>query len=169
MTYLTSRLISRLQEKKKAALGLVGFVFALIWNAILQSIHDHYGPLRLCRVTWKEFIIKKIGLWFQLEFEIREYNQANKSIKDYYSGFMSLWMEYTSLVYATVPTHANDAIQQIQTTQRDQLLINCIVSLKLLRGTLIPLLNQETRLVIYRSCHGRNNKINYRPNWWGLQ
>lgn len=35
----------------------------------------------------------------QLEYEISEYSQGNKSIHDYYFGFVNLWMEYRELLY----------------------------------------------------------------------
>lgn len=59
---------------------------------------------------------------FQLEYEISEYSQGDKSILDDYSGFINLWTEFTKLVYAMVPNNAISALQKVhEISQRDQL------------------------------------------------
>lgn len=61
---------------------------------------------------------------FQLEHEIADYSQGNLSIQEFLSGFMSLWMEYTDIVYAGISSDTLSGIQTIhQTSQRDQFLM----------------------------------------------
>lgn len=75
----------------------------------------------------KKYIIKKEmkvrSRRFQLEFEIGEYTKGNKSIQ-HYSGFMALLIEYSYLVYYTVPDTSLLTIQKIhETAQRHQFLM----------------------------------------------
>lgn len=75
----------------------------------LQSIYKQENPARR----------------FQLEHEIADYSsQGNLSIQEFYSGFMSLWTEYTDIVYADISSDTLSATQTIhQTGQRDQFLM----------------------------------------------
>lgn len=58
---------------------------------------------------------------FQFELEIAEFSQGTCTIQEYYSHFMNLWMEYTTLALATVPDAVLSALQTFHaTTQRHQ-------------------------------------------------
>jgi len=41
---------------------------------------------------------------FQLELEISTYAQGNLTIKQFYSGFINIWSEYSAIVHSKVPT-----------------------------------------------------------------
>lgn len=61
---------------------------------------------------------------FQLELDIAEFSQGTCTIQEYYSHFMNLWMEYTTLALATVPDAALSALQTFHaTTQWHQFLM----------------------------------------------
>lgn len=47
-----------------------------------------------------------------------EFNQGNKSIHDYYSGFINLWIEYAIFVYATVLLESLIALQSVTPPNR---------------------------------------------------
>lgn len=50
---------------------------------------------------------------FQLGYDLSEYSQGNKTIEEYYAGFINLWMEYNSLAYATVSEIEIPALQKL--------------------------------------------------------
>ncbi|TXG66041.1 hypothetical protein EZV62_007316 [Acer yangbiense] len=56
-----------------------------VWN-YLKKVYHHDNSARM----------------YQLEFEISNYMQRTKTIREYYSGFMQLWIEQTALVCATL-------------------------------------------------------------------
>ncbi|KAJ0037679.1 hypothetical protein Pint_23256 [Pistacia integerrima] len=41
---------------------------------------------------------------FQLEYEMTNFTQGSLSIEEYFSGFQPLWVDYSDIVYANVPT-----------------------------------------------------------------
>lgn len=47
-----------------------------------------------------------------MENETAEYNQGDKSIQDYFSGFISLWTKYVDLVDTTVPSGSLQATKK---------------------------------------------------------
>ena len=48
-----------------------------------------------------------------MEYEISEYSEGNKSIQDYFSGFVNIWTEYAELVYATISEEAIPTLQKV--------------------------------------------------------
>lgn len=52
------------------------------------------------------------GKYFQLEYELAEYSQGDKSIREYYFGFMNLWTELTNMTGANVPDDSLVAIHK---------------------------------------------------------
>jgi hypothetical protein len=83
--------------------------FSVLFNrTYLETIYHHDNDARK----------------FQLDLEIHEYNQGPKSIQEYYSGFMSLWLEHNSILYSKVPTEAMITVQELQEkNMRDQFLM----------------------------------------------
>ena len=43
---------------------------------------------------------------FQLEYEMTNFTQGSLSIEEYFSGFQTLWTDYSDIVYANVPVVA---------------------------------------------------------------
>ena len=61
---------------------------------------------------------------FQLRCDLSEYSQGNKTIEEYYAGFINLWTEFNSLAYATVSVTEIPALQNFhKESQRDQFLM----------------------------------------------
>ena len=70
---------------------------------ILSSVEQQFvlklHPYKTSKGTWD--YLKKIynqetaARKFQLELELSEYSQGNKTIEEYHSGFITLWSEYT--------------------------------------------------------------------------
>lgn len=56
---------------------------------------------------------------FQLNIEIGDYSQGEKSIQEYYYGFMNLWIEYNSLIYASVSDATLLVVQEHETSVLD--------------------------------------------------
>lgn len=61
---------------------------------------------------------------FQLELDMSHYSQGNLSIEQYYSGFLTLWSEYSGIIYAKVSTETLASLQAIhEVSRRDQFLM----------------------------------------------
>lgn len=75
---------------------------------------------------------------FQLELEIAYYKQDNLSIQEYYSGFLNLWTEHSSLIHADVPKNSLAAIQAVyNTSNRDQFLMKLRPEFEVVIGALL--------------------------------
>lgn len=82
---------------------------AKIMTLILRFVDQHYflnlRPYQTTKGMWN--YLKKIynkdnaARKYQLEFDISEYRQGNKSIQEFYSSFMELQTGFKDLVYAT--------------------------------------------------------------------
>jgi len=58
---------------------------------------------------------------FQLKLAIANYTQGDLSIQDYYSGFLTLWNDYSDLVTAKISAEGVLAVQQVhKINQHDQ-------------------------------------------------
>ena len=61
---------------------------------------------------------------FQLEYEMANFTQGDLSIEEYFSGFRTLWTDYSDIVYANVPIAALSTVQAVHaTSKRDQFLM----------------------------------------------
>ena len=61
---------------------------------------------------------------FQLEYEMVNFTRESLSIEEYFSGFQTLWIDYSDIVYANVPVAALSAVQAVHATnKRDQFLM----------------------------------------------
>jgi hypothetical protein len=55
---------------------------------------------------------------FQLEYEMANFAQGSLSIKEYFSGFQSLWNEYSDIVHADVPAEALAAVIKVHESSK---------------------------------------------------
>ncbi|KAA8531359.1 hypothetical protein F0562_006068 [Nyssa sinensis] len=55
---------------------------------------------------------------FQLEYEMANFTQGSLSIEEYFSGFQTLWADYSDIVYANVPIAALSAVQAVHATSK---------------------------------------------------
>lgn len=91
--------------------------YCRLWNLLLLSIYD----LIYLKKMYNQ---NNSTRHFELEYEISNYTQGNMSIQEYYTGFITLWIEYTDIVYASIPAASLEDIQTIhQTRQRDKFLV----------------------------------------------
>ncbi|KAG6512380.1 hypothetical protein ZIOFF_030491 [Zingiber officinale] len=75
---------------------------------------------------------------FQLELEIDNFSQGNLPIEQYYSGFINLWSEYSSLIYSKVPKEALANLQAIhEDSRRDQFLMKLRPEFEVARAGLL--------------------------------
>ena len=69
---------------------------------LIISLHPH----RSTKAMWDHLIQvynqDNNARRFQLELAITNYTQGDLSIQDYYSGFLTLWNDYSDLVIAKV-------------------------------------------------------------------
>lgn len=84
---------------------------AQIMAWILGSVESNFilnlRPFKTAAGMWNH--LKKLysqtntARRFQLEHELANLQQGSLSISDFYSSFMNLWVEYTDIIYATLP------------------------------------------------------------------
>jgi hypothetical protein len=78
---------------------------------------------------------------------LSQLNQGSMSIQEFYSFFANLWVEYTNIVYASVPLEGLIAIQSVHETSKcDQFLMKLRGDFKAIRSNLmnrelVPLLD----------------------------
>ena len=61
---------------------------------------------------------------FQLEYEMTNFTQGGLSIEEYFSGFQTLRIDYSDIVYANVLAAALFAVQVVHaTSNQDQFLM----------------------------------------------
>lgn len=78
---------------------------------------------------------------FQLELEMSEYSWGNKSIQEFYSGFVNLWTEFVELVNITIPNNSLSALQKFyKESQRDQYETAEIIHKNMLISHVLPFL-----------------------------
>eukprot|EP00268_Persea_americana_P004183 TRINITY_DN11319_c0_g1_i1.p1 TRINITY_DN11319_c0_g1~~TRINITY_DN11319_c0_g1_i1.p1 ORF type:complete len:263 (-),score=23.88 TRINITY_DN11319_c0_g1_i1:1121-1909(-) len=136
---------------------------------ILNSVELHF-VLNLCSYpTAKEIwnYLKRVynqeisARRFQLGCDLSEYSQGNKTIEEYYAGFINLWTEFNSLAYSTVSITEILALREFhKESQRDQFLMKLYGEFESVRSELMnkdplpsldmclnELLREEQRLV----------------------
>ncbi|XP_042978314.1 uncharacterized protein LOC122309034 [Carya illinoinensis] len=75
---------------------------------------------------------------FQLEYEMANFTQGSLSIEEYFSGFQTLWTDYSDIVYANVPAAALSAVQAVRaTSKRDQFLMKLRPDFEIARSNLM--------------------------------
>ena len=55
---------------------------------------------------------------FQLEYEMANFTQGSLSIEEYFSGFQTLWTDYSDIVYVNVPVAAFSTVQAVHATSK---------------------------------------------------
>ena len=66
------------------------------------------------------------------------FTQGSLSIKEYFSGFQTLWADYYDIVYANVPIAALSAIREVHATnKRDQFLMKLRPDFEIVRSNLM--------------------------------
>ena len=61
---------------------------------------------------------------FQLEYEMANFTQGSLSIEEYFSGFQTLWTDYSNIVYVNVPAATLSVVQVVHaTSNQDQFLM----------------------------------------------
>lgn len=92
--------------------------------SIALNLRLYHTAFEMWQYLGRLYTQESMACQYQLEYELAEYNQGGKQIQDYCSGFMSLWIAYDSLAYATMPEASLDVVQKIhQPTQLYQFLM----------------------------------------------
>jgi len=103
-----------------------------VMSWILESVEPHIGinlrPYQTAFEMWNYlksiYHIANEARKYQIDLEIHEYNQGQKSVQNYYSGFMTLWLEYNSILYSKVSGDSLVTIKELQEqNMRDQFLM----------------------------------------------
>src|SRR3954471_24531163 len=75
---------------------------------------------------------------FQLKLDIANYKKGNLSIKEYYSGFLNLWIERSAIIHIDVPKSSFTNVQKVyNTSRRDQFLMKLCPEFEVVRGGLL--------------------------------
>ena len=66
------------------------------------------------------------------------FTQGSLSIEEYFFGFQTIWIDYSDIVYANVPTTAISVVQAVHVTiKRDQFLMKLRPDLEITRSNLM--------------------------------
>jgi len=61
---------------------------------------------------------------FQLEYEMANFTQRSLPIKEYFSSFQNMWVEYSNIIYAGISGEAIFVVQTVHETSKwDQIFI----------------------------------------------
>ena len=75
---------------------------------------------------------------FQLQYEMANFTQGSLSIEEYFSGFQTLWTDYSDIVYANVPAAALSVVQAVHaTSKRDQFLMKLRPDFEIARSNMM--------------------------------
>ncbi|XP_043725563.1 uncharacterized protein LOC122672131 [Telopea speciosissima] len=75
---------------------------------------------------------------FHLEQAIAVFAQGGKTIQEYYSDFMTMWMEYSSIVYSGVSSVSLSSIQAIHdVSKHNQFLMKVRLEFESIRTSLL--------------------------------
>ncbi|KAJ0043993.1 hypothetical protein Pint_17256 [Pistacia integerrima] len=105
---------------------------AQVMTWILSSVKPHLvlnlKPYKIVAAMWNYlntvYNQDNFARRFQLEYEMANFTQGSLSIEEYFSGFQTLWANYSDIVYANVPAAALSAVQAVHvTSKRDQFLM----------------------------------------------
>ena len=108
---------------------------------------------------------------FQLEYEMTNFTQGSLSIEEYFSGFQTIWTDYSDIVYANVPAAALSAVQAVHaTSKRYQFLMKLRPDFEIARSNMMnhhpvpsldawlsELLREEQRIVTQATMEHRAN------------
>lgn len=151
---------------------VISWILNSVEPSIALNLHLYHTASEMWQYLRRLYTQENMARQFQLEYELAEYNQGDKQIQDYYSGFMSLWIEYDSLVYAAVPEASLAVVKKIhQTTQLNQFLMKLRreyepIRVGLLNWTPLPTLDiclqellREEQRCKHRYCWISNNPL----------
>lgn len=75
---------------------------------------------------------------FQLELDITNYHQRNLLIQDYYSGFLNLWVKYSTILYGDLYGASLTLVKIVyEVNKRDQFLMKHQPKFKVVRTGLL--------------------------------
>ncbi|GAV82774.1 UBN2_3 domain-containing protein [Cephalotus follicularis] len=105
---------------------------ATVVSWMLSTVDSHIAvdlrPYKTASAMWK--YLKEVYFQdneahhFQLENEIADSHQGERSVQEYYSEFTALWQEYNTLIYAGQSDESVKVIQRIhETSQKHQFLM----------------------------------------------
>ena len=130
--YVSGSTVAPDKEKDKVGYAQWETKDAQIMGWLLGSVEPNIilnlRPFKTSAEMWtylkKIYSQQNTARRFQLEHDIGKLQQDNLSISDFYSSFMNLWVEYTDIVYATVPAEGLKSVRDVhETTKRDQFLM----------------------------------------------
>ncbi|KAF8395110.1 hypothetical protein HHK36_019051 [Tetracentron sinense] len=118
-------------------------IMAWILGSVESNIILNLRPSKTAAEMWtylkKLYSQHNTARWFQLEYDLANLQQDNLSISDFYTSFMNLWVEYTDIVYATLPPEGRSSVQSVhETTKRDQFLKKLRSEFEGTRSTSVP-------------------------------
>lgn len=61
---------------------------------------------------------------FYLDSELANYNQGDRTVQEYYNGFLTLWNERDSIILSTVEIEVKSEVLRIQESYISQFLMN---------------------------------------------
>nr|XP_027118369.1 uncharacterized protein LOC113735570 [Coffea arabica] len=117
---------------------IISWILASIEAHMVNNLHSFNTAKEMWDHLKRVYHQDNTARRFQLELEISNYGQGNLSIKQYYSGFLNLWSEYSSIIYSRVPSQALAGIQAVhEDSKRDQFLMKLRLEFEAVRAGLL--------------------------------
>lgn len=129
---------------------IMGWLLGSVEPNIILNLRPFKTSAEMWAYLKKIYSQQNTARRFQLEHNIGKLQQDNLSVSEFYSSFMNLWVEYTDIVYATVPAEGLKSVQDVhETTKRDQFLMKLRSEFEATRSNLMnrdPLPSLDTCL-----------------------
>ncbi|KAL6318300.1 hypothetical protein AAG906_039392 [Vitis piasezkii] len=139
---------------------------ARVMTWILRSVEPHLvlnmRPYKTIATMWNYLHMvynqDNSARHFQLEYEMANFTQGSLSIEEYFSGFQTLWTDYSDIVFANVPAITLSVVQAVHVTnKRDQFLMKLRPNFEIAR----ELMREEQRIITQATMEHRANGTAY--------
>ncbi|KAJ9673431.1 hypothetical protein PVL29_023162 [Vitis rotundifolia] len=98
---------------------------------------------------------------FQLEYEMTNFTQGSLSIEEYFSGFQTLWTDYSDIVYANVPAAVLSAVQAVHAINACLSELLCEEQRIVTQATMEHRANVSVPIYVAYAAQGRNKDFGH--------
>lgn len=127
-----------LKAWKKNNAKVMSWIISTVEPHIGINLRSHTTAANMWHFLKKTYQQDNASRKYNLGLEIAEFTQGTKTVQEYYSEFMNIWIEYNNITYASVPAEALKAVQDLQEkNMRDQFLMRLRPEFETVRGNLM--------------------------------
>ena len=148
--HLTARRRRRHVKSEVKDAPIMSWILGSVEPSILLNLKTYKTSREMWDYLKKIYNQSNTTRRFQLELELGQLCQGRMSIQEFYSSFGNFWVDYTDIVYASIPPEGLIAIQSVhETSKRDQFLMKLRGEFEAIRSNLmnrepVPLLNDPS-------------------------